>query len=89
MALTYEEESILSRMRQLKQEVRPITDRLKEIESFIGRGSDPETSTFASEWKNLSNELQGLRDQWKSWEKSLDEAIDRKMILLGHRPPKT
>lgn len=88
MTLSHEEEAILSRMRDLKQVVRAVADRLQEIDKFIGSGSDPLTSPFALEWKNLSSELQRLRDQWEIWEKSLEEATERKLILLGHRQPK-
>ncbi len=88
LALTPEEEAILGRMRAIKQQARPIAERLKvlaqeaqgiSVESGGGKGG--------GEWAALHDELNRLRRDWKEWENRLDEAIERKLILLGHRQP--
>jgi len=87
MALTPEEESILSEMRAIKERVRPISDRLKDIEQAVKNTTDPDASERQSEWRALSNQLEDLRTHWKDWEERLQQAIERKLILLGHRDP--
>jgi hypothetical protein len=88
LALTPEEEAILSQMRSIKSAARPIAARLKNIEQSLAYpvgafslGQDPE-------WVELNNELSRLRIVWREWEARLEDAIERKLILLGHRPPR-
>jgi predicted nuclease with TOPRIM domain len=77
-ALTCEEESILTRMRGIKEEVRPIADKLKNIHQEVGQ---------TLEWTELYGQLESLRRQWEAWEKKLADAIEKKLIYLGHREP--
>ncbi len=84
-ALTIEEERILSRMREVKEQVRSINDRLKEI---AARTEAPMAKTPGEEdpeWKDLMSKLDDLRSQWKDWQMKLEQAIERKLIMLGHR----
>jgi hypothetical protein len=74
--LTCEEESILARMRGIKEEVRPIANKLKEIHQQVGQ---------TSEWAELYGQMEALRSQWAAWEKKLEDAIEKKLIYLGHR----
>ncbi len=82
--VTCDEENILAKMRDLKERVRPISLRMKEIERSTLVG-DPVSSEYEEEWSGLSEHLDSLRSQWGEWEKRLDAAIERKLILLGHR----
>jgi hypothetical protein len=85
VAFTCEEEAILGKMREVKSRVRSLTDRMKDLrETFPspGNAGSPESE---SEWTQLSSQLEELRGQWKVWETKLDDAIERKLIMLGHR----
>lgn len=89
MYLTPEEEAILARMRGLKEQVRTVTARLRTIkEQFAGEDSGPAQTDAEREWKELRGLLKGFRHQWKEWEEKLDDAIEQKLIALGHRDPK-
>ncbi len=81
MYLTREEESILSELREIKQEVRLIMDKLKTVaaETTAAQGS--------AELSDLSGRLETLRHAWNGWETRLDQAIEDKLIMLGHRQP--
>jgi hypothetical protein len=76
--LTCEEETILARMRGIKDEVRPIAHKLRDIHQQVGQ---------TSEWTELYGQLESLRSQWEAWEKKLEDAIEKKLIHLGHREP--
>lgn len=80
--VTAEEESILAKMRELKEQVRPITQKLSDLQAHMGQSSVAES---APEFPALSAQLEGLRLQWKEWEKKLEDATERKLIMLGHR----
>jgi hypothetical protein len=85
VAFTCEEEAILGKMREVKNQVRSLTGRmnnLRETFSSPGNVGSPESE---SEWAQLSGQLEELRGQWKVWETKLDDAIERKLIALGHR----
>jgi len=84
MILTCEEEAILGRMRELKEQVHPIAVRLRELQEQV---SSP-TGEPGSEWAALSTHLEDLRNQWTDWTAKLEAAIDRKLIALGHREPR-
>jgi predicted nuclease with TOPRIM domain len=88
MELTYEEEAILEKLRGIKAIVRPLVETLKGIElrrfDRIGIG----VASVEEEWIRLSKELDELRTAWNEWEKKLEAAIERKLILLGHREPR-
>lgn len=85
MYVTCDEEAILSEMRGIKEQVRPISDRLQEIEKLSGAGSSGEQKVSGSELTELKSQLADLRAQWRDWEKKLDQAIEQKLIILGHR----
>ncbi len=87
MALTYEEEAILKKLRGIKTAVRPLMETLRSIElkRFDRDGSD--AASVEGEWIRLSKELDELRTAWNEWEKKLEAAIEQKLILLGHREP--
>ncbi len=85
MYMTCDEETVLARMRDLKEQVRPISLRMKEIERSAGGSGGVGSPEYGEEWSGLSAQLERFRSQWGEWEKQLDEAIERKMILLGHR----
>jgi hypothetical protein len=76
--LTCEEESILAHMRGIKEGVRHIANKLRNINQQAAQ---------TSEWTELYGQLEALRRQWESWEKKLEDAIEKKLIHLGHREP--
>jgi hypothetical protein len=86
MILTCEEEAILAKMREIKAQVGPIADKLNIIQKDMGKSIgefgpfDPE-----SDWHALNDQLQNLRNQWQNWQVRLEEAINRKLVFLGHR----
>jgi predicted nuclease with TOPRIM domain len=81
MYLTKEEESILSELREIKQEVRLLMDKIKMVAAETG------TATGSVELSDLSGRLDTLREAWSGWENKLDQAIEDKLIMLGHRQP--
>ena len=87
--LSREEEWILSEMRAIKEAVSPIAKRLRELE---GRIKDPplgETDSERNEeWAKLEGQMAELRHEWEKWQARLDEAIEQKLICLGHREPR-
>lgn len=86
--VTCEEESILARMRDIKAQLRPINRRLSEIQAYEGASLSGGVSTEEqAEWNELFGQLQELRNQWAEWERKLEDAIERKLIALGHRQP--
>ncbi len=87
-ALTCEEEAILTRMRAIKDQVRSISHRMKQL-GTIGSGEVSASSggEHDAEWQELTSQLNDLRGKWSEWQGRLDEAIERKLILLGHRDP--
>ena len=85
MYVTCDEESVLAKMRELKEQARPISVRLQEIERSAGGSGTGGRVEYGDEWSALSGRLESLRTQWAEWEQQLDAAIERKMILLGHR----
>ncbi len=85
LALSVEEEAVLTQMRALKERVRPIADRMKQIREDLAGSVEGDRTVLQSEWGELSGQLDALRGQWKEWEFKLDEAIHRKLVMLGHR----
>ena len=87
LALSVEEEAVLTQMRALKDQVRPIADRMRRIhEDLAGSAQgDGKVAGLQSEWSELSGRLDILRTQWRDWEVKLDEAIHQKLVMLGHR----
>ena len=86
MALTCEEEAILGKLREIKGQVRPITERMKEIQAhhaaILSAGIPSEEE---AELNDLFTQLEMLRGLWNEWQIKLDAAIETKLILLGHR----
>jgi hypothetical protein len=85
VAFTCEEEAILGKMREVKSQVRLLADRMKELRETFGSDGGADSTEGESEWTQLSSQLEELRGQWKVWETRLDDAIERKLIMLGHR----
>ncbi len=86
MVLTPDEESILKTMRKVKDQAKPISERLKELElSLKSPTVGHDAKALKDEWEQLRAQLEGFRTQWKEWEHRLDEAIELKHIALGHR----
>ena len=86
MIITCEEEAILGKLRDIKTQIRPITERMKEIRAYeaaeLSAGLVSEDKT---EWKELTSLLEKYRGQWSEWQTRLDAATETKLILLGHR----
>jgi hypothetical protein len=79
MVLTHEEEAILATMRQIKDQVRPISERMNQLRNMIDSPETVPDSEDQDEWRILSNRLEQLRTEWKAWEYKLEEAIDPKL----------
>lgn len=75
-------------MRNIKEQVRPIAARLTELEKRI---KDPTLHQTEDErnaaWAKLEGQMAGLREEWEAWRNRLEEAIEQKLICLGHREP--
>ncbi len=86
MILTCEEESILGKMREIKEKVAPLTNQLINIQKEMGESvGEFGPNDLESDWHALNDQLQELRRQWQSWQARLENAINKKLILLGHR----
>jgi chromosome segregation ATPase len=83
-----QEQWILEEMRSLKETMRPVADRLKTLEDRI---KDPPLTDADNErnqeWAKLEGQMSDLRDEWQKWQERLDEAIQQKLVCLGHREP--
>jgi hypothetical protein len=89
MYLTPQEEAILEQMRGVKEQARAVGAKLNGLQGqFAGDGDGAAGAYPESEWRELSGKLDELRCQWKGWEQKLDEAIEQKLIALGHREPR-
>ena len=97
--LTDEEEEILSKLRQLKEEIRKVrhnVQRLEEASKPEPKGQPKNDPSSKRQGRNVSKgtihgelsaslqELEQLKIAWKEWEDRREEAHRRKMILLGH-----
>ena len=87
-ALTVEEEAILKKLRSLKTQARSLISKLKDIEDHRFDKMESESVSMEGDWLKISNELDSLRNMWGEWEKRLDDAIEQKWIMLGHREPR-
>jgi chromosome segregation ATPase len=85
MILTCEEESILAKLREIKETARGVEERLQKLGTSGGDFPKAEAERHELELRQLSGELDELRNQWANWTKKLDEAIEKKWVLLGHR----
>ena len=99
---TPEEEEVLARLRELKEQARELRGKIRGIDQTIEKelfekpdhtltGSEKERKNTQAElyeeWKSCSQRLQELRTVWKEWQVRKEEAYRRKMIMLGHLPP--
>jgi hypothetical protein len=82
--LTMEEEVALAQMREIRNNAVPIMDRLSELKTQFSRL--PEEGASA-ETKELQAQLEILRDHWRGWQQKLEQAIENKLIALGHKFP--
>ncbi len=73
---TVREQRVLRKIRELKEEVRKVKTRLKELSS--------EESTDAEEKAFLERRLQELGLQRRELEKERKDAAEERMRLLGH-----
>jgi hypothetical protein len=80
--LTCDEEVILSRMRSLKDQLRVLTEEMNNLQNRMGAGAGEQPN---GELAKLSDQLNDLRTQWSDWQNKLEDAIERKWVLLGHR----
>jgi hypothetical protein len=88
--LSRDEQWILSEMRAIKDAVSPIAKRLKELESRIKDPSLVESDSQRNdEWAKLEGQMAELRQEWEKWHVRLEEAIEQKLICLGHREPRS
>ena len=85
LALSYEEEAILGRMRDLKAEVRIISGAVKELDTRLFSAKGYLYDVWSKEREDLVLELEGLRETWREWTQKLDYATEQKLIRLGHR----
>ncbi len=89
MILTCEEEGILAKMREIKGQVQPIAAKLKDIQREMGESaSEFGPGDLQPDWHVLNEQLLELRNQWKTWQERLEDAIEKKLIFLGHREPR-
>ncbi len=86
-ALSPDEETALARMREVKNQVREVNERLREIKPFKGEPTRSDAPEENAEWQELFNKLEDLRGRWVEWRAKRDDAIDRKMVSLGHKEP--
>jgi len=82
-----DQESILGKMREIKALMRPIAERLNELERFEGASAGGVSHEGRAEWNELAGRLEELRTEWNDLLAGLDAAIERKLVLLGHRDP--
>jgi len=86
MILSCEEEVILGKMREIKEQVAPIANKLSNIQKEMGESiGEFGPVDLESDWHVLNGQLQDLRNQWQSWQARLENAVNKKLILLGHR----
>jgi len=76
---TPREQKALAAMRAIKDQVRPLKDRLASLEGS-GRGEDSATL-------DVKKELSRLKEAWDRWEAERKAAAKERMILLGHEAP--
>ncbi|MGC8602765.1 MAG: hypothetical protein ACP5VS_03650 [Desulfomonilaceae bacterium] len=87
MALTYEEEAILQKLRGIKSVVRPLLKKIKGYETLRSSAAGANQAAIEEEWVRLSQEFEGLRSAWNDLEIKLEKAIEKKWVSLGHHEP--
>ncbi len=81
--LTCQEEAVLKQLKDVKEQARSVMDQMKEFTSDSNFPADAEKSKV----RYLSERLDELRNRWSELEVKLDEAIEEKLVRLGHREP--
>ena len=71
------EKKFLDRMRALKEDVRELKKRLRDLQSS-GNKQDSEKISV------LEADITRLKADWGKWEKRWKEAVRERMIYLGH-----
>lgn len=89
MALTFEEQAILDKLRDLKTIARMTMSGLKKIESMRFDRINPDGVSIEGDWIRLNSKLDELRSRWSDLSKRLEDANERKWISLGHREPRS
>lgn len=76
---TPREQKALAAMRAIKDQVKPLKERLASLEkSDQGSGSEA---------VNVKEELARLKEEWDRWEAERKAAAKERMIILGHEEP--
>ena len=78
---TPREQKALAAMRSIKEQVKPLKERLASLENSA---QDPQNS----EALGLKSELARLKKEWDLWEAERKAAAQERMIILGHEEPK-
>lgn len=76
---TPREQKALAAMRAIKDQVRPLKDRLALLQDS-GQGEGDEAL-------NVKGELARLKKAWDRWEAERKAAAKERMIILGHEEP--
>jgi len=74
---TPREQKALAAMRSIKEEVKPLKERLTALKDS---GGDAEIG----EALRIRTELERLKKDWDSWETERKAAAKERMIILGH-----
>ncbi len=74
---TPREQKALAAMRAIKEQVKPLRERLNAIKDGGG-------DTEGSEALGIRTELERLKTDWDSWEAERKAAAKERMIILGH-----
>ncbi|MGW8223736.1 MAG: hypothetical protein ACWGP1_16435 [Syntrophobacteria bacterium] len=88
--LTRDEEAILARMREVKEEVAAVKQRLKEIESkenFQIPGDLQDRDRVSEDqalWLEHTQIMSTLREEWQELDLRRQEAASFRMKILGH-----
>jgi chromosome segregation ATPase len=73
---TPREQKALTAMREIKEQVKPLKERLNAIKHS---GGDTEGEALG-----IRTELERLKQDWDSWEAERKAAAKERMIILGH-----
>ena len=88
--LTRDEEAILARMREVKEEVAAVKQKMKEIESKEGfqisrEGQDRgKIGDDQALWLKQKERIATLREEWQELDVKRQEAASFRMKILGH-----
>ena len=88
--LTRDEEAILARMREVKEEVAAVKQKMKEIESKEGfqisrEGQDRgKIGHDQALWLKQKERIATLREEWQELDVKRQEAASFRMKILGH-----